>query len=131
MNVTSQTFMPFTIDRYEEGDAVVVRWHGAETAGDWNAALTALEDVCRGREASAAIIDLSEVSYVPTPDDVRAFARGFSRLRGQLECMIAVVGRQGAQFGMARMIEALLSVDRVKASAFTSLEDAIKWIEGE
>jgi hypothetical protein len=121
--------VPFSIERWQDTDIVVVRGSGAITARDHVELLASLRTACELQPSSRVVLDLSSVDYIPAADDVRDLARSFVEFARPNQCLMAVVARSGAQFGVARMLEILTSFDGVSAAAFTALADAVAWIE--
>jgi hypothetical protein len=42
---------------------------------------------------------------------------------------MAIVAEPGVQYGVARMIETLSSMDDVTAAAFTPMDEAVAWMQ--
>ena len=121
--------MPYTIERWQDTDILVVRGSGDVTASDNDAMLRALETACESRPSNRVILDLSDVDYVPTAAEARGLATSFTRLAKPRQCLMAVVARSGAQYGVARMIETLSSIEDLTATAFGSMGEAAAWMQ--
>jgi anti-anti-sigma regulatory factor len=121
--------VPYSIERWQDTDILVVRGSGEITAADNDAMLHALESACEIRPGSRVILDLSDVDYVPSAAEARGLATSFASLAKPRQCLIAVVARSGAQYGVARMIETLSSLDDVTSAAFGSMDEAAAWME--
>ena len=120
--------MPYSIDRWQDSDIIIVRGSGEITAADNGVMLRALESACEMRPSRRVILDLSDVDYVPSAIEARELASSFARLAKPRQCLMAVVARPGAQYGVARMMEALSSAQDVTAAAFGSMDDASAWM---
>lgn len=90
--------------------------------------LSELARACEDDPSGLAIVDLTGTEYVPTGSEARALATALSELARPNGCRIAIVARPGAQYGIARMIEAITEVRDATASAFPSLNDALAWV---
>jgi anti-anti-sigma regulatory factor len=121
--------VPYSIERWQDTDIIVVRGNGEITAADNDAMLRALEAACEMRPSRRVILDLSDVDYVPSAIEARGLAASFARLAKPRQCLMAVVARPGAQYGVARMIETLSSMDDITASAFGSMDEATAWMQ--
>ena len=88
--------MPYSINRWEDTDILVVRGSGDITAAD---------------------------------NDARNLAKSFARLAKPRHCLMAIVAESGAQYGVARMIETLSSMDDVTTAAFGSMDEAVAWMQ--
>jgi len=119
--------MPFAVEWAKETDVVIVRGMGDVGASAQKDMLAALTNACESRPSSRVVLDLSAVDYVPTADEARALAQHVVSL-AKAKCRVAVVGRSGAQYGVARMVETISSVRDVIAAAFQSVDEALAWI---
>lgn len=120
--------MPFSIERWQDTDIVVVRASGEIAAADHDEMLRALANACQIRASTRVVLDLSDVEYVPSAEEARALAESFVTLARPRQCLMALVARPGAQYGVARMIETLSSIRNVTAAAFSSLDEAAAWM---
>ena len=120
--------MPYSTELWQDTDILVVRGSGEITAADNDAMLRALEAACEMRPSRRVILDPSEVDYVPSAAEARSLATSFARLAKPRQCLMAVVARSGAQYGVARMIETLSSLKDVTASAFGTIDEATAWM---
>lgn len=120
--------MPFSIERWRDSDIIVVRGSGEVAVADNDAMLRALRTACEVRPSSRVILDLSSVDYIPTPAEARTLAENLAALAKPRQCLMAVVARPGAQYGVARMIETLSSIQNVTAAAFASVDEAVAWM---
>lgn len=120
--------MPYSIERWQDTDILVVRGSGEITAADNDVMLRALESACEMRPGRRVILDLTDVDYVPSAAEARGLATSFTKLAKPRQCLMAVVARPGAQYGVARMIESLSSMEDVTATAFGSMDEAAAWM---
>jgi anti-anti-sigma regulatory factor len=121
--------VPYSIALWQDTDILVVRGSGEITAADNDAMLHALEAACEMRPSRRVILDLSDVDYVPSAAEARGLATSFAKLAKPRQCLMAVVARSGAQYGVARMIETLSSMEDITATAFDSMDEAAAWME--
>jgi anti-anti-sigma regulatory factor len=120
--------VPYSIERWQDTDILVVRGSGEITAADNDVMLRALESACEMRPGRRVILDLTDVDYVPSAAEARGLATSFTKLAKPRQCLMAVVARPGAQYGVARMIESLSSMEDVTATAFGSMDEAAAWM---
>ena len=121
--------VPYAIERWQDTDILVVRGSGDITASDNDAMSRALETACETRPSRAVILDLTAVDYVPSAGEARNLAKSFARLAKPRQCLMAIVAESGAQYGVARMIETLSSMDDVTTAAFISMDEAVAWMQ--
>ena len=107
---------------------IVVRGENDISADDNAALLSELARACEEHPSGRVILDLSDTDYVPTGTEARALATAISELARPNHCQIAIVARPGAQYGVARMIEAITEVRDATASAFASFNEALGWV---
>ena len=119
--------MPFTVEWPRESDVVIVRGVGDVGASAHRDMLAALTQACEARPSSRVVLDLSAVDHVPTAEEARALAQHVVAM-AKAKCRVAVVGRSGAQYGVARMVETISSVRDVISAAFQSVDEALAWI---
>jgi anti-anti-sigma regulatory factor len=120
--------VPYSIERWQDTDILVVRGSGEITAADNDVMLRVLESACEMRPSRRVILDLTDVDYVPSAAEARGLATSFTKLAKPRQCLMAVVARPGAQYGVARMIESLSSMEDVTATAFGSMDEAAAWM---
>jgi anti-anti-sigma regulatory factor len=121
--------VPYSIERWQDTDILVVRGSGEITAADNDAMTRALETACETRPSRAVILDLTVVDYVPSAGEARNLAKSFARLARPRQCLMAIVADPGVQYGVARMIETLSSMEEVTMAAFTSMDEAVAWMQ--
>jgi anti-anti-sigma regulatory factor len=121
--------VPYTIERWQDTDILVVRGSGQITAADNDELSRALEMACETRPSRTVILDLTDVDYVPSADEARTLAKSFARLAKPRQCLMAIVAQAGVQYGVARMIETLSSIEDVTMAAFDSIEEAVTWMQ--
>ena len=121
--------MPYSIERWQETDILVVRGSGQITAADNDEMSRALASACELRPSRTVILDLTDVDYVPSADEARNLAKSFARLAKPRQCLMAIVAQSGVQYGVARMIETLSSIEDVTMAAFDSIDEAVAWMQ--
>ena len=121
--------MPYSIERWQDTDILVVRGSGEITATDNDQMSRALETACEMRPSRTVILDLTDVNYVPSADEARNLAKSFARLAKPRQCLMAIVAQSGVQYGVARMIETLSSIEDVTMAAFDSIDEAVTWMQ--
>jgi hypothetical protein len=121
--------VPYSIDRWQDTDILVVRGSGEITATDNDALIHLLETACEMRPSRTVILDLTGGNYVPSAAEALNLAKSFARLAKPRQCLMAIVAESGAQYGVARMIETLSSMDDVTTAAFSSMDEAVAWMQ--
>jgi hypothetical protein len=119
--------LAFTFEQWQDTDIVVLR-ASPDSAYDQDEVLEALRTACARRPSSNIILDITRLLHVPTADEARELAEHIVRLSAPGHCVIAVVARLGAQYGVARMVESLSGVRDVTARAFTAVDEAAAWM---
>ena len=121
--------MPYAIERWQDTDILVVRGTDEITAADNDALMHLLAAACETRPSRTVILDLTGGDYVPSAAEARNLAKSFARIAKPRQCLLAIVAESGAQYGVARMIETLSSMDDVTTAAFSSMDEAVAWMQ--
>jgi Flp pilus assembly protein TadD len=74
------------------------------------------------------LVDVRDVQYTPSPSDVRHFVNRHTQITRMSKSPLAVVAPSGVNYGMTRMLCALVEVSGGRAHAFTDLEEAREWL---
>lgn len=120
--------MPYSIESLQGSDVVLVRASGAVTASETDDLRFALAQACQMRASSRVVLDIAAVDYIPSAAQARALAQAIASLARRSKCLVAIVAKPGAQYGVARMISAMSEVDDVSAAAYPSVDEAIAWV---
>ena len=118
--------MPFEI-RFDENDGVLsVRAYGTGSVHEGHEALHQVEQHPRLKPGMPILIDVRDLSYVASRDDVQRFARTYATRFP--DHTVAFVTKPGVMFGVARAIEELAELDGATVMTFQNRHDAVDWL---
>jgi len=81
------------------------------------------------RPGYGVLLDVREMSYIPSWADAQAYQRLFAGLRSTYTGGIALVVNGTAPYGVARMLSVMLGFVGVQLGAFTDLANAAAWLD--
>jgi hypothetical protein len=123
--------VPITYTIHPDRSLIVVTRLRRTTFDEWLQAITALLSDPSFRPGLHVVDDVRAVNTVPARADVERFARWIhdhaARL-GAVRWAMVVPPSAHAQFGMARVGEALTAGSGVTLRAFTDLQAAFAWV---
>jgi len=120
-------FYTWTIDAHR-GRATVVGT-GAPTIIETEAAVVHLARDPAFRPGYGVLLDVRDMTYIPSWADAQAYQRLFMDLRSTYTGGIALVVRGTAPYGVARMLSVMLGFIGVQLGAFTEADDASAWLD--
>lgn len=120
-------FYTWTIDPHR-GRATVIG-NGAPTIVETEAAVLRLARDPAFRPGYGVLLDMRELTYIPSWADAQAYQRLFSGLRTTYTGGIALVVRGTAPYGVARMLSVMFGFIGVQLGAFTEMGEAVAWLD--
>jgi len=120
--------MPYVIRPSADGMIIYVI---AEGPFDFETSLPVFTDAARALDQhpeAAILVDVREIRYVPSVSDIRHFVTRHTEMTRGWRNPHALVTASGVNFGMAMMMCTLIEVSGGKSQAFTSLEEAERWL---
>ena len=117
----------WTIDP-RRGRATVVGT-GAPTIIETEAAVLQLARDPGFRPGYGVLLDVRDMSYIPSWADAQAYQRLFAGLRKTYTGGLAVVVSGTAPYGVARMMSVMFGFIGVQLGAFTELGEATAWLD--
>ena len=117
----------WTIDP-QRGRATVVGT-GAPTVVETEAAVLRLARDDAFRPGFGVLLDLRDMTYIPSWTDAQAYQRLFAGLRTTYSGGIALVVRGTAPYGVARMLSVMFGFIGVQLGAFTEPGEAVAWLD--
>ncbi len=117
----------WTIDPHR-GRATVIGT-GAPTIVETEAAVLHLARDPAFRPGYGVLLDVRDMSYIPSWTDAQAYQRLFTGLRTTYTGGIALVVRGTAPYGVARMLSVMFGFIGVQLGAFTELGEATAWLD--
>ena len=117
----------WTIDPHR-GRATVIGT-GAPTIVETEAAVLQLAHDPAFRPGYGVLLDVRDMTYIPSWADAQAYQRLFTGLRTTYTGGIALVVRGTAPYGVARMLSVMFGFIGVQLGAFTELGEATAWLD--
>jgi hypothetical protein len=117
----------WTIDA-RRGRATVVGT-GAPTMSETEAAVLHLARDPGFRPGYGVLLDVRDMSYIPSWADAQAYQRLFAGLRATYTGGLALVVSGTAPYGVARMMSVMFGFIGVQLGAFTELGEATAWLD--
>jgi hypothetical protein len=117
----------WTVDT-RRGRATVVGT-GAPTILETESAVLRLSRDPAFRTGYGVLLDVRDMSYIPSWADAQSYQRLFADLRTTYSGGIALVVRGTAPYGVARMLSVMFEFVGVKLGAFTELNEATAWLD--
>src|SRR5262245_48097384 len=78
------------------------------------------------------LLDLSEMTTVPVPEQLRRVSEEIARVRDRIQFgACAIVARRAVIFGMSRMFEVFAQDFFQSTHVFQSVDEAKEWLEAE
>jgi hypothetical protein len=120
--------MAFSISYLDPLQTVLVTAYGSGDAQEGRRVVTELAANPHLTTRGRVLIDLRQLTYIPSPAEARMFGNLFaSNLPGH---RIALVAPEGVAFGMARIVEQLSELHGGGALAtFTDVDEAVVWLQ--
>ena len=120
-------FMPFTYDVRHAGRLVVVTGSPDGTSDEASAIMVQAGQDPDVVHPAAYVVDVRSTREVPTSGEARGIALYHARREAPWTSITAMVVREGEQYGIARMIDILTSLDGAQARVFQDPEEAQAW----
>ena len=117
----------WTIDP-SRGRATVIGT-GAPTIIETEAAVLHLARDPAFRPGYGVLLDVRDMSYIPSWADAQAYQRLFAGLRTTYAGGLALVVRGTAPYGVARMLSVMFEFIGVQLGAFQELGEASAWLD--
>jgi hypothetical protein len=120
--------MPYTYDIDVDRKLVIAEFTGNATIADVEAIMAELYADPRHSFALNRVYDCRAVDRLPPIGELRAVAELFrTRVDAGGRARRAIVVREGVQYGLGRMLQALLDLGGLELNLFKNLDDAIAW----
>jgi hypothetical protein len=118
--------MPYDITFWDRERVAVVRAYGVGNIEEGHRALRDVQSHCDFERAAALLIDIRDLTYPATIQDVRRFARTYAT---QFPVHpIAFLTPPGVMFGLARATEELAALQGATVMTFQDQEEALEWL---
>ena len=120
--------MPITVELEPEQHRVSVVATGALTQPERLAALAQCIQLLRAHSGAGVLFDARAATSAPSPAETREIMDVAGGAAPVFVAGVAIVIAEGLQYGMARMLQALLEHRGVAVSVFTDIDAAAVWL---
>jgi len=120
--------MPITVELGPEQRRVDVVATGSLTQAERLAALARCIELLRAHHGATVLFDARAAVSAPTAAENREITEVVSAVASVFVSGVAIVLKPGAQYGMARMLQALLADRGVAVAVFTDITAAASWL---
>lgn len=115
--------MPFRPRSIRGGSIVLIRATGPAAAADWER----LPLLLPSSSQVALLVDLRRRETLPDKGVVERATMGLTMVAGTVSAA-ALIANPGAQFGCARIVDAVASLRAIPVAAFTEKREAFDWL---
>jgi len=120
--------MPITVELEARQHRVDVVASGSLTQPERLAALARCIELLRAHRGAGVLFDARAADSAPSPEENREIMEAVSAVASVFASGVAIVLKQGVQYGMARMLQALLERRNVAVAVFTDITAATSWL---
>ena len=120
--------MPYTYEIDVERRVVIAAFSGDASLADADAIMAELHADPRHSFAFDRVYDCRALTRLPPVGELRGVAELFrQRLDPGIRVRRAIVVSRGAQYGLGRMLQALLDLAGLEPNVFVDVDEAVTW----